>query len=101
MTVQIDFEASNTTGEYGNLRLRNPERDCDYASWPFVADGQEADRRTADGNTTWHWTNPDEPLGDITLAPSLKLDWDEDGFHIFVRDGEIEHCSDCACGCHQ
>lgn len=100
MPVQIDFEATtlNADGTGGFLRLTNPERDEDYASWPFHV--RPDDHPLAGETNVWEWDNPDDPLDSISLSPSLKLTWDEPNtFHVFVDAGEIEHCGDCQCGC--
>lgn len=100
MTVEIDFERSTINdgdGVGGWLVLHDPDKDEDYASWPFYAADYDGDRV----DMHWTWENPDAPLEDITLSPSLVLEQDDPNtFHIFVRDGEIEHCGDCQCGCN-
>lgn len=103
MTVEIDFEHPGTGldegGESGFLMLHNPEKDETYASWPFHVIPSEHYIHGPDA-PVWKWENPDDPIADITLSPSLLLEWDDPNtFHIFIRDGEVEHCGDCQCGC--
>lgn len=100
MAVQIDFDSPGTEinddGKSGYLILHDPEKDESYASWPFYARDYEGPRIS----THWTWENPDDALSEITLSPSLMLQWDEPNtFHVFIRGGEVEHCSDCQCGC--
>lgn len=102
MSVQINYDAPGTGigdgGRSGFLILDNPDREISYASWPFHVNPDE--HYLADETHVWEWENPDDPIEDITLSPSLKLEWDEPNtFHIFIRDGEVEHCGDCQCGC--
>lgn len=104
MTVQIDFDSPGTEvddgGESGFLILRNPERDEHYASWPFHVNPDA--HHLSEATNVWKWENPSDPIEDITLSPSLRLDNDSLGsFHIYIRDGEIEHCGDCQCGCSE
>ena len=104
MTVEIDFGHPGTgldDGERsGFLILRNPEREENYASWPFHITPPE--HYMNDGGHVWKWENPGDPIEEITLSPSLLLEWDEPNtFHIYVRGGEIEHCGDCQCGCKE
>lgn len=104
MTVQIDWEHPGTGlddgEESGFLMLHNPEDDVDYASWPFhVTPSQHY--MHGDGHV-WEWRNPEDDIENITLSPSLLLTWDDPNtFHIFVRNGEIQHCGDCQCGCEK
>lgn len=100
MTVEIDFDATGINDDRtgGWLDLHNPDEDVTYGSFPIHEDGDESDHVA--GRPIWKWENPDDPVEDMTLHPSIKLDWEENGFHIFVRDGEIDHCGDCGCGCN-
>jgi len=72
----------------------------DYASWPFHVDGEDSQMP---GENVWTWQNPeqaDSPF-EVTLKPSLKYDGDMGAhFHIFIQNGEIQHCGDCKCGCN-
>jgi len=98
MTVQINWEHSRITNEEERVELilENPEKDESYASWMAYSDKWEGNKI----DTFWTWENPEEPIEDVTLSPSLKLNWDDPNtFHIFVKNGEIEHCGDCQCGC--
>lgn len=105
MTVQIDWARSRipADGGEGSLFLVNSATGDDYHHWPFYDDPERADEFSATGDTNaWHWENPDDDPQDITLSPSLKYDGGiGPNFHIFVRDGEIEHCGDCKCGCNE
>ncbi len=97
MTVKIDWVKSHADGDRGALILYNDETDTHYGSWPFKTNPDFAGEKHI-----WKWETPDAPLEEITLSPSLRLDNEVLGpFHIFVRDGEIEHCGDCKCGCEQ
>lgn len=103
MTVQIDFDSDGTALDSGEksgfLILTNIEKGENYGSWPFHVTPEEHYIHGVD-SPVWKWQNPGEPLENITLSPSLKLEWDEPNtFHIFIRNGEVEHCSDCQCGC--
>lgn len=99
MTLQIDLSQSciHGSGDHGHLVFVEPETDSDYASWPFHVDGEAGGLAY---ENVWTWDNPDDALEDVTLSPSLKYEGGiGPSFHVFVRDGEIEHCSDCECGC--
>lgn len=100
MSVEIDLDRSvvSDDGLGGWLVLVNPEKEIDYASWPFSVPSERD--QIPDANE-WDWKNPDDSLEDITLSPSLKLEWDDDKypFHIFIRGGDVDHCGDCKCGC--
>lgn len=103
MTVQIDFDHPGTSidngGESGFLMLHNPESGDDYASWPFHTHPNE--HYMSDTNV-WKWENPNEKLENITLSPSLVLEWGEPNtFHIYIKDGEVIHLNDCQCGCSE
>jgi len=97
MTVEINHEATRTVGGGGRGFVNLTDTDgTKYADWPFYSESYKGSKI----EPYWTWENPDDPLEDITLSPSLILEWDEPNtFHIFVRGGEIEHCSDCQCGC--
>lgn len=102
MPVEIDFEHPGTgveeEGVHGFLILHDPEKEVSYASWPFHINPSE--HYMADSGHVWEWKNPGQPIEDITLSPSLLLEWDEPNtFHIHIRDGEVQHCADCQCGC--
>lgn len=103
MVVEIDYDHDGTgvddDGEGGFLILKDPDKGMTYASWPFHVTPSQHYIHDSDVHV-WKWENPDEPIEDITLAPSLKLEWDDPNtFHIFIWDGEVEHCGDCQCGC--
>lgn len=40
----------------------------------------------------WKWQNPEDPVDDITLNPSIgrRGDGDEVTFHCYIRNGEID-----------
>jgi len=98
MTVEINFENSNIRGDgkIVELNLEDTDKDNNYASWMGYAESYEGPKI----DTHWTWENPDEPLENVTLSPSLILKQDDPNtFHIFIKNGEIEHCGDCQCGC--
>lgn len=98
MVVEIKLDNTRLVGEgdRGFLNLQDEDKDEDYASWPFYSKHYEGSKM----EPHWTWENPDEDLENITLSPSLILEWDDPNtFHIFIKNGEVEHCSDCQCGC--
>lgn len=38
----------------------------------------------------WEWVNPDDPVDEITLRPSIRFDGN---FHVRVVDGDVVDCS--------
>jgi len=102
MTVKIDWEQSYVNEEDGRalVSLSNPEKDSKYGS--FVAFSSRDDvEEFNDGSEAiaWDWENPGCGLKDVTFSPSLILNWDEQEFHIYIREGEVVHCQNCNCGC--
>ena len=98
MTVQINGGRIRDDGTGGVLYLGHSDG-SDYASWPFHINGEDSNMP---GENVWDWENPNEADGphDVTLSPSLKYEGGiGPNFHIFIRNGEIEHCGDCRCGC--
>lgn len=100
MTLEIDFDHPGTciiNEKRGSLILKEPETNSDYASWEFHVDGDDADLPYPN---VWTWENPDDPIEDVTLSPSLQYRGGiGPDFHVFIKDGEIKHCRDCQCGC--
>ena len=98
MVAKINFEKSSTDPAEGicSLRIDNPDKDGgdSLGSFRGYADGGPSDE------VWWTWENPNEPLEDVTFSPSIILHFgDTQAFHVFVRDGELDHCGDCQCGC--
>ena len=101
MTLQIAFDAPGTSltddERGGTLILREPDSGSDYATWSFHVDGEDSNMP---GPHVWEWENPDEPIEDVTLSPSLRYQGGiGPDFHVFIKNGEVEHCGDCQCGC--
>lgn len=97
MTLEFRVNRVRDDGKGGTLILKEPESGADYATWPFHVDGEDSNMP---GENVWTWKNPDEPRRNITLSPSLLYDGGIGPyFHLYIRDGEIEHLSDCECGC--
>lgn len=98
MTVEIDFGRSYLNRNIGKatVYLIEPETDSDYHSFSAYTDAYDGNRV----DPHWTWENPDADLLDITLSPSIAH-WGSIGpdFHIYIRNGEIEHLGDCECGC--
>lgn len=69
-------------------RLTFPYRSVEKDSPPWLG-APERDKWSK--RPIWKWQNPDEPLEQMTLEPSIGLRGD-DGirFHCYVRNGEIE-----------
>lgn len=98
MTVYIAFEQSRLLeGEHVTLVLRDDETGESHGSFRAYAPGARVPGPD-DEETWWDWGNPNAKLEDVTFSPSLRLPGE---FHIYVRNGEIEHCGDCPCGCSQ
>lgn len=101
MTVEINWARSwiNREDGHGTLYLEND--DADYAAWKFYEDSERVQEFNSTGDTvSWQWENPGCDVQDITLSPSLKYEGGiGPNFHIFIRNGEIQHCGDCQCGC--
>lgn len=99
MTVEIHGGRMRDDGKGGVLYLVNSDG-SDYAAWPFHIDGEDSDMA---GENVWTWENPEvTSYRNVTLSPSLKYEGGiGPNFHIYIREGEIEHLGDCACGCSQ
>jgi len=97
MVVQFHVSRIRDDRTGGTIIIKDPQTNSDYARWTFHVDGEDSNMP---GENVWKWENPNEDKSNLTLSPSLKY---EGGigphFHIFIRDGEIEHCGDCECGC--
>lgn len=103
MVAEINFDQSGIARDAGIcwLHIDNPDKDGGdvLGSFQGYADGDGP----SDGTETWWtWENPDEPLENVTFSPSIILHFgDTQMFHAFVRDGELDHCTDCKCGCRE
>lgn len=98
MTVYIAGGRIRDDNTGGVLYLAH-EDGSDYASWPFHVNGEGGNMP---GPNVWVWENPEEATRphEVTLSPSLKYEGGiGPNFHIFIKNGEIEHCGDCKCGC--
>lgn len=105
MVVQINFERSEADHDRGQCRLvlENPEKGGGdtLGTYRGYAGGARVNDPGSVG-TWWMWENPQEPLKDVTFSPSLiTYIGDRQMFHIFIRDGKVEHCGDCECGCRE
>jgi len=65
--------------KYFDFPFRSIEKDGDWFCLPDAEKGHRF--------PVWKWKNPNDPIGDITLDPSLGVG---DIFHCWVKDGEIE-----------
>lgn len=65
-----------------------PFRDAkkDDFRWLAAPDADDWSKRPI-----WKWQNPEEPLFNLTLAPSLGISGNDGiSFHCYIRDGEID-----------
>jgi len=102
MTVQIDWEGSYVDEDDGRacVVLENPERGMKYGAFMAFADHEDVEEFNEEWEpVAWDWKNPGCDLRDVTFSPSIIVNWDEQQFHIFIKEGEIEHCQNCNCGC--
>jgi hypothetical protein len=114
MVVQINFDRSETDFERTDyngkpmkdrgrcrLVLENPSKPGGSNLGTFI--GYELGAVVEDPRAEhpwWTWENPNEPLERVAFSPSIISHvGDRQMFHIFVKNGKIEHCSDCQCGC--
>ena len=98
MTATINFDHSSADREAGIcwLHIDNPDK----PGGDFLGAFQGYSDEGSPDETWWTWENPDEPLESVTFSPSIILHFgDTQMFHVFVRDGELDHCGDCECGC--
>lgn len=69
-------------------RLTYPYRSIEKDEHPWFGrpDAEDFHRRPI-----WKWQNPDEPLDEMTLNPSIgKRSDGEIDFHCYIRNGEID-----------
>lgn len=60
---------------------------------PFSTEWPESGRDVSKPPNTagWNWDGDEDSP---TLSPSIDID----DIHIFIENGEIQHCRDCKCG---